>query len=440
MSTINSLKQLGLFSLCSLLMLSSCTRPEDGTGLDLIPGEDLLFANQTDTFTLDVITEVTDSVFLDERATLLLGNMFDPVFGQTRASIYTQFSPLTLNPDFPSNFAVDSVVLSLSYFGNAWGNQAPQTFRVLEVNEEFYLDSAYTRTKNFATTGGTLVDELAPIAWRGVKLDPDTDVPVGEDTLSPQLRIRLKKAFGERILTADPNALSSSAEFKEYFKGLYITSPDYNGGICDIDPLNSNTKIRIYYRDFTNTETDTTFYDLVVTSGEARVNNITRDYTGTAMAALTPDTPIDGSEYCYTETVGGTRVKIHVPHLKELNKLSGRIINRAELLIPYTDDETYVRPSFVFGQYRNDSRKLISIPDYASGVIAASGVAQNDPDRYKINISRYVQFILNGSIANDTLYLIGLESGISPKRAYLHGPQFPGERQERMRLVVTFTE
>ena len=431
---------MGLFSLCLVLLLASCTRPEDGTGLDLIPGEDLLFANQTDTFTLDVTTEVTDSVFLDERATMLLGNMLDPVFGQTRAAIYTQFSPLTLNPNFPTNYAVDSVVLSLSYFGNVWGTQAAQTFRVLEVSEGIYLDSAYTRTKHFSTAGGTLVDETAPIAWRGVKLDPDNDVPVGIDTLSPQLRIRLKKALGERLLTADPTVLSSTTNFKDYFKGLYIFSPDYNGGICDIDPLNSNTKIRIYYRDFTDTETDTTFYDLVVTSGEARVNNVTRDYTGTALEGLTPNQPYEGDEYCYTETVGGTRVKIHIPHLKELNKLSGRIINRAELLIPYKDDETYVRPSFVFGQYRNTSRKLISIPDYASGVIAASGVAQSDPDRYKINISRYVQFILNGSIANDTLYLIGLESGISPKRAYLHGPQYPGERQERMRLVVTFTE
>jgi hypothetical protein len=74
----NSLKQLGLFALLGAALLTSCKRPEDGTGFGLIPGEDLLYANQTDDFIIALQNQKNDSVFMDERSRVMLGSISDP--------------------------------------------------------------------------------------------------------------------------------------------------------------------------------------------------------------------------------------------------------------------------------------------------------------------------------------------------------------------------
>ena len=437
MSNKNSLLW-GLFAFLILSLFTACARPEDSTGLDLIPGEDLLSANQTDTVSISAYTETTDSVFLDERATVLLGTIYDPIFGTTRAEVFTQFSPLTLNPAFPESFVVDSVVLSLSYFGSTWGNAAPQQFRVHELASPIYLDTAYIRTDSVSVLPQNLVDTSVPVTWLGFKLDPISGVRVGNDTVAAQLRLPLLKNVGERLLQADPSVYGSNAAFKEFFRGVRISGVSQDGGICDIDLLNSTSRIRVFFRDLDGTP-DTTFFDFQVTSAEARFNRIRRDYTSAALEPLITQPSLEATINGYTETVGGSRVVVSFPHLETL-KTSGRTINRAELIVPYTSDEVFPRAAFLFAQYRNNNGQLTAIPDYGGGSISVSGQALESPNRYKLNISRFIQAFLEGEIDTPEIYLSALEQGITPKRVVINGPGYPGEPWQKMRLVITYSE
>jgi hypothetical protein len=428
----------GLFAFFIVFLLSACQRPEDSTGLDLIPGEDLLLANQTDTVSIIAITDVTDSVFLDERATVLLGTIYDPIFGTTRADIFCQLAPLNINPDFPASFVVDSVVLSLSYFGSTWGNAAPQQFLVNELSAPIYLDTAYTRMDSVPVFTGNLINTAAPVTWQGFKLDPFTGVRVGNDTVAPQLRIPLLPSLGQRLLSADPSVYASNTAFKEHFRGIRISGISDDGGICDVDLLNSNSRIRVFFKDLDGTP-DTTFFDYQVTSSEARFNRIRRSYSLSDLEPLAASTSMDASVLGYSETVGGTRVLITFPHLDDF-KVSGRTINRAELVVPFEPNETFNRPAFLFAQYRNAAGNLVAIPDYGGGSISVSGQALDSPSRYRLNISRFIQAYLEGEIAEPEIYISALEQGITPKRVVLHGPEFAGETWQKMRLVITYSE
>jgi len=72
-----SLKQLGLFLVFSLLIFTGCTRPDESLGESIQPGDDLLFAAVTDSFQLEMGTERVDSLRTDLFANILVGNYVD---------------------------------------------------------------------------------------------------------------------------------------------------------------------------------------------------------------------------------------------------------------------------------------------------------------------------------------------------------------------------
>jgi hypothetical protein len=337
------------------------------------------------------------------------------------------------------------------YLDNTYGKFNEFNPVVLEIAQALHEDSTYLRTTTLPTTGENLVD-LSGYADSGIAFNQTDSIVVGEDTIPPQLRIPLQNSFGERILAADDAVLSSNSDFQEYFKGLYVGSSSPDGGVASIDLLNSVTKIRIYYSDLTDAP-DTVykeFYDLVISSEDTRFHSIKRGYNGSDLQELANSERILSNDLAYAETGGGARLVVDFPYLEKLRDTK-KVISRAELLIPYEDDYFWPNPLYLDALTRNSEGKLSLIDDYYNNAIGVDGFAYSSPDRYVLNITKFVQSYVSGESDNKLLLISPVDiinagstlqrtsNAVTLSRVVLHGPQFPGtENWERMRLVITF--
>jgi hypothetical protein len=73
-----------------------------------------------------------DSIKTSSLFNNLIGNMYDPVFGKTYASVFTEFRLPTTNIDLglTDTLFIDSVVLTLSYANTYGYEDVPQSFSV----------------------------------------------------------------------------------------------------------------------------------------------------------------------------------------------------------------------------------------------------------------------------------------------------------------------
>ncbi len=127
----------------------SCQKEPDLIGLDLLPIEDNLNIDYTDTSTVVAYTLREDSLRTDELALNLLGSMSDPVFGTTTASIYTQYRLSKNNVTFGENAVADSMILTLTYKGVYGDSMASKTIRVTKLPNHWITIHHIIRSKLF---------------------------------------------------------------------------------------------------------------------------------------------------------------------------------------------------------------------------------------------------------------------------------------------------
>ena len=124
----------------------SCNKNKE-FGIEISPENQSISAFLSDTFTLNTITIISDSIKTDELSgPSPLGNYIDPIFGEVNSSIYSQVRINTFNAfDNPNELVIDSVVMYLVVNGY-YGELNDQVFKVEQISEEFYKDSNYYST------------------------------------------------------------------------------------------------------------------------------------------------------------------------------------------------------------------------------------------------------------------------------------------------------
>ena len=417
---------------------ASCQKPGDLNAGDLQPSEDVLFPNQTDTLTLVSQIVKEDTLGTDELSACLLGTYNDEIFGKVICSFATQFTLSGSNPDFPTSYEVDSVVLCLTYNGYAYGGLSSGTIQVKELSEPINLDSSY----NSGDTPPTYNENLV--------LNPDQSYTFkpynyfyssATDSLLPQLRIQLKHDLGTRFFSPDnPAVLENDASFQEYFHGVSVSPGIDPMGVAAFNLTNINSKIAVYYRYDNNGVQDTTFYDFPITSECARFSKL-KHFPQLASQPylqnlLVTDT-LDGSELTFIQAAAGVKTKLSLPNLLNFRTVEGRIVNKAELIIPFENDPHLPAPTVVFIFYKDANGVLQALPDQFNGVIGGS---RNDDTReYRLVITQYIQKVLAGTIENNDLYIVAGSAGVSVNRVVLHGPNFSSIPYENMRLVLTLS-
>lgn len=432
---INSLKQLGLFSFLGLVLFAtSCKRPENDLGSDLLPNEDGLTALQTDTLTIIATTVKEDSIRTDELSSVMLGNYIDPILGSTTASFNTQVRLSTTSPDFPDSFIIDSVVLGLVYTGDFYGKLAKQQIFVHELTEDLDNDSTYYTNTKHAYNSANEVKQ----GWDSYNFRPEDLVIVGTDSVIPQLRIHLNESLGQKLMTATDDQLSSNDNFLEFFKGLHVAPGFADACVANFDLIDSDSKLSIYYRYDNEGVEDTTYYHFNITSECSYYTQVQHNRQGTAVASLDSDIDVDGDVMTYVQAAGSMKTLIEFPYLSDFDNIENKSINRAELRIPFEDNYRYEAQSNMFLVYLDEEGDYNLLPDQVLGSIGGSG--NFTEDYYTFNITLYMQKVLNGEITSQGLYLISKNAGVSVNRCILHGPNHtPSTPSENMRLILTFS-
>ncbi|MCF8459353.1 MAG: DUF4270 domain-containing protein [Flavobacteriales bacterium] len=427
------------FGLLIILITASCKEP-DGIGLDVLPeGEEMSIA-WIDTFTIEARTILYDSVQTSglSSGTYLIGDFGDPIFGRVQSELFMQFKLPSTSVEFPSDAVVDSIILNLAYVGSYGSTdklKGTMTFGVFELEEDLRntstSDSAYYSTASHAISA-------TPLAVHQFRPDLYSDVISGSDTIRPSLRIPLENSLGTRIL--ESNNLASNDVFLTEFRGLNIKPVDASmpsgfGSILYFNVASSFSWVKLFY----HTDTDTLFVNFLTANTDGVHTAFHHEYAPTSIESAIAGGTVTGAERLYIHSMAGTRMKVELPHLRELNNLGAVAINKAELVVPLDVDviDEFGVPNNLQVTVIDSIGNPVFPVDFFEGSDYYGGVYDSENKQYIFNIARHLQSLLNAPEKVDYgLYITNSGNAVNARRGVFNGPQHP---TKPMKLRMTYT-
>lgn len=424
-----------------IVCLISCKKEYNSIGLSL---EDELLGTTKDTTTITAYSVLYDTLNTTNLSNQLLGELHDPVFGTTRASVYAQFLSSGATPSFGEAPVIDSIVLTLQTSGYYGDTTAALTFEVYELNEDLSTSTTYY---NYNTTDHKSTNLVSNPAASYV-IHPNTPITLNNEVLSPHLRLRLSPEFGQRLMDESAGWVTNEALLAD-FKGLhiYVKSTHSVGCLFSCNVTSSLTGLIIYYHNSINDGLSYTFRPS--SSGVAYNNYDHFAYTDACQDLKRQILNHDSTNIStlYLQAMGGVRTKIRFPYIrKKFAALDNRVvINRAELIIsncnPY--EGVFKHPTNLSIQGVKSNGSLYYIPDddnlssegYFGGTYTAS------TGEYRIRITKYLQqLILNQGDYADYFYLTVKGSGIHANRLvfYSSTPEAAYESKQ-LRVEIAYT-
>ncbi len=414
-------------------MMASCTKLTL-LGSDIF-GDDQANLNYTDTLSIAATTVRNETTVLGSSRSvaykyLMVGDMVDPIFGKMSAEAYSKFSWVASSvPNFMENTQIlDSVVLSLAYYADGiHGDITPDfNLQVYKMVEEMSDTSDILSDASYTVDATPLADiTFAPKPTDSLKYYINDSVVVKR---APAIRVKLDNSFGEELLSFDTAQYATPTETLKHFKGFKIKSGAPTSCLLNFDFTSSQTFVTMYYRknSFDTVGTELSFVPYT------RFVHMEHDLTGTPVAAALANTANNDS-LLYAQGMAGSDIFIDIPYIKNLK--DSIIVNRAELEI-YVDEsgqEGTYKPIDQFVLTQNDQRdSLVLVSDASIDILAGFRVFGGRPEKvtiggqtvskYTINISEYVQQMVDDDNVPTSFYLIAHIRQEVAKRAVLCGP------------------
>jgi len=330
---------------------------------------------------------------------------------------------------FGPNPILDSVVLSFRYSGKYGKFDQPVNVVVYQLNQS--ID-----TINYNLNDAFQV-KLPPIGQVNgfVPNLTDSAVVLGKKQ-APQLRIPLSTSFGNQILLSDSLNLVDNLAFLNLFKGMYVTVSSTNGnGLVYLDLKSSLSGITLFYRN----DNEDSLQLLIPTSGIS-VNHIDNNYVGSpAQTAINASSALPGVS-SYVQGGAGTYARLEIVDLDSLPK--NIAINKAELILTQSTDTSYLSPLLLDLLRVSDFDGPVRLEDeglsHFGGVRQVENVNGISLTRYRFNIKKYFQQLINGTHNNKGFFLKTLTPNTNSERVViansLTDPNF------KIVLIVTYTK
>ncbi len=438
MRSLNGLCALGLLI---LLTFSACKEP-DGIGLDVLPDGEEMGLAWIDTFTLQAQTVLYDSVQTSglNSGTYLVGDFGDPIFGRVRSELYTQIRPITENPDFKSNPVIDSIVLNMAYSGSYGRTDkllGTMQFGVFELDERLFETGSGTGDTVYYSND-TIATLPTPLATKTFRPDLYSKVIAGNDTLPPSFRIALDPNFGQRILDSD--SLGTNESFVNDFFGLCVRPTNFSmnpgsGSILYFNMESQYSRVELYYH---NDEGDTTSFTFEIRNSFGIHSTFSHEFPMEILSAI-DDSTVTGATRLYVQSMSGLRMKVKIPHLRELRELGAVAINKAELIVPV--DQSVITefglPTALQITGIDSAGRAINLLDVVEGSDYYGGTYDSGKKQYVFNIARHLQSLLNSPETIDYgLYIVNSGNAVNARRGVFSGPQHP---DSPMKLRMTYT-
>ncbi len=446
--SLSKLPVMLLISFLLILAIFSCKKDPYEIGYDLLPPSDTLHVLSTDTCTVEAFSERQDSVRTDKISSLIMGSMVDPVFGKSTVGFYSQLRLSSEGIDFGTNPVLDSVVLMLFYKGYYGDTLTRQNVKVYEISDNFSYDSIHFSSQHLATYPTVLADQdFVP--------NYSDSVTVYKEKLAPHLRINLTKQtnyLGQKILSAPTDALATNAAFIKFFKGLYVTASPVSdkGAILNFSIANGMSKMVVYFHNGNDPKDDSLNYDISLNEVCGRFIHV--DHNGYIDAnqdlkrqILNHDSAL-GINKLYLQGMGGVKIKLKFPFMKNFSKGKVVAINDAVLLLQKADADTTFAPPPILTMVRQDSIGRIGyLVDENEGTTYFGGTYDGTKHSYFFRITQHLQNVLQNSYANKfDLYIMvntPVTSAFTPNRIILNGTSsmVPGNDNNRFHLKMTYT-
>jgi hypothetical protein len=428
-----------LLILFCVVLVFSCKKSDSPVGVDVLPASDQLKGSYAEIIPKISFTRADDSVITTNVSNSnLLGSMNDPVFGRFDASMYISFEVVGFPPSLGTNPALDSVVLKLNYNTTAvipilGDTSDPLSLDIFPITEPLNRDSIfYSGRKINYNTNYNLIEGGTKV-WVP---QPKTQVRINKDDPAyyiPQLRVRLKKEFGEKIF--NPAYLSSAGALQGAFPGLFITAnrsvlpqPSY-GSVVYVNALDS--RILLYY----HTDNVSGPQSLEIQCGPncTRYGRFEHDYQFLAEPSLsqqlypTYDTlaGTPGQQHIYLQGAAGLQAKIDMSDLLKWRD-SNVVINKAQLC--FTVDRSkpdYYDPVL----YPAPVKLYLNVRDPVTGTV--TGLYENfyafggDFDatnyQYTFNIPHTIAQIISSKKDYTEFYVSVYQTALFPQRVVLGG-------------------
>ena len=359
-----------IFSLC---FLYSCTKLDT-----TLLGEDLVTVDNVNTKadTLEVTTSqgifsnipgFNDSTLQGKSDNQILGNVNEPYFGTTEASIFVQFKP-SFFPYYFGNAGdtvksnpsagLDSVFLCLSpraIWGDSSSASAPQNLEVFAVSDNLFRD------KPDSLFGLTYQPLFTGLLLGSISLTPNTlknwyyfGKASNRDSITNQIRIKLSTAAANSLfntlylqdtaVSSMNNGLANDSVFRRKYNGFRIKSTSVGGALYAVNLNDVKTRLEFHYHKVSNTgvkDTVVTGFNMQpngnvftgVNSPSSVTNYIKRTYAAAASPIITGATTTNA----YLQSAPGTYINVKVPRLTAMRNGKDKIIHRAFLQIDQND-------------------------------------------------------------------------------------------------------
>ncbi len=302
----------------------------------------------------------------------LLGVYDDPIYGSFTASILTQLSLTTINPDFGSEPVLDSVVLSVPYFSTEVPSEeggessyeldsiygdAPFKISIYRSNyflSDFDPDANFEERQRYYSNQQELFennlagDPIHEVASFLPSADPVVTYEMGQDdeidtiTSPPAMRIKLPvDFFRENIIEKEGSQqLLNNNNFRNFLRGLYFKAEPVNdeGNLILFNMTDEeNAGITLYYTQDTNAAPAT--YKL--NFGSNLVNTFENDFSSSILQEIENADEENGEERLFLKGGEGSMVVIKLfedeAELEDLRQKDW-LINEANLTF-YVDQD-----------------------------------------------------------------------------------------------------
>ena len=433
-------KHILLTLLIAMMAFSSCKKLPD-IGSSLQPNSSYIKVAFSGKHDIIAETEHVDSLSTKAASLSLVGDLNDPIFGNSNMSFYTQMGLTSNSVKWGEGATTDSIILQMIYSGYYGDTLTSLTLKVHEVAESMSGDSM----TYYSNTSFAIGEELANYTFSP---RPRTKGNIDDDSLTTAvIRIPINNSLGDKFIN-DENNFSSNSNFMKYFNGLYVSCEPASGtgAICYFNLLNTKSYLRIYYHN----DYDTTFTDFNVSDKYIRFNHFEHNYTSAQAPIAFDDT--SSNQYLYVQSAAGVRSRLIFPTLnqwaKDMN--TNVLVNEAKLILTGANDNIngvnndtalFTQPAQLVVVKAKEDGSYSILPDQLVGTSYYNGTYNPKTDQVWFRISEYVQdLILSDSDAeNYGLFIYTYAGANNAKRWIFHGPDSP-DTTNRVKLEIIYSQ
>lgn len=363
------------------------------------------------------------------------GEMTDPIFGNTSASIFSELALGVNRPSFAqasTGFKVIAIYLLLPYRADAvYGDTLSEyTIEVSRIVERMDRNATYYSNQTFRTQEiplGELTFQPRPRTLNSTYL-----TSISQTANVNYLQVPLTDAFGNLLLQLDTTTYANDSTFIDFFNGLHIRMKTPTNGMLSFNLNDLNAGVHMIYDtiapfDLDPSRTRDYFFPFTSSRGvrTAKIVNFKHNYTGTPVQSALGGED-DKQEFAFLQGMAGTNIKLTFPNIADLK---GLVVNQAILELPvvelpgsksdiFTPSEQIIafkkvseREAVLFNQ-RISFRGFRLIDDFELAARASTSIGRifggnlitkssNSTQSYAINISSIFQKMIDGEASNE---------------------------------------